>query len=175
MTPEEIQNTWLSVREQQEIRQQCKAIAKGYYILPPGIYSCNDDGEEMEITYLGLDNYIPLERQRKQMNRSDAMMLVLDEQAEQYLEEGKICDEEEISSVYQKVSIKCQFQAEQRALQDQKEVEQQEGRAMDYYCKNKEEIVANTTNPNTASITSTMTSRPSLLKQRSFLPLPSFE
>merc|ERR1719464_1454402 len=127
MTAEEIQNTWLSDHEQKEIRQLCRELAKGYYPLPAGIDKRNDhDDDGEEITYRGLESFTPLEKLRKRWNRSEARMAVLDEQDQQYLEEGMIWNEKQLAVVYQEVSIQCQSQAEKRALQDRKEIEQQQ-------------------------------------------------
>merc|ERR1712029_533049 len=88
----------------------------------------------------------PLERLRKRRNRSEALMLVLDEQEQQYVEDGRIWDEVQISLAYREVSIECQIQAEKRALQDRKEIEQQQedNATTDYSCQSKKDIVAAT-------------------------------
>merc|ERR1712048_1445023 len=68
MTEEEIQRTWLSEKEQHEIRQRCKELAKEYYTntLPAG--SCHSN-KETEETYRGLESFTPLGKRRKRTNR----------------------------------------------------------------------------------------------------------
>lgn len=135
MTSEEIHATWFTQREQQDIRLRCKELAKGYSAtLPPqaaggdSVSSRNARNEEIvdNDCYRGLESYTPVERRRKRVIRYESVMAVLEEQEHQYNEEGLIYDEEQLAYVYQEVSLKCQFEAEIRALKDRKAVEQEQ-------------------------------------------------
>merc|ERR1712032_1269546 len=123
MTEQEIQNTWLQQHEQHAIRQRCRELARDFNCTLPVGGSKNRKNKDKKTYYRGLEAYLKHGKQRKEMNRLEAIMLVLEEQKEQYLEAGYIHDEKEIALAYKEVSVECQFQAELRAIQDRKEVE----------------------------------------------------
>jgi len=125
MTEQEIQNTWLQQHEQHLIRLRCRELVRSCNCTLPAGGSNNSNNEYEETYYRGLESYVKHGKQRKEMNRLEAMMLVLEEQQEQYFQAGSIYDEEKIAFAYKEVSVECQFEAELRAVQDQKEIEKE--------------------------------------------------
>jgi len=125
MTEQEIQNTWLQQHEQHLIRLRCRELVRSCNCTLPAGGSNNSNNEYEETYYRGLESYVKHGKQRKEMNRLEAMMLVLEEQQEQYFQAGSIYDEEKIAFAYKEVSVECQFEAELRAVKDQKEVEKE--------------------------------------------------
>lgn len=126
MTPEEIATTWYTAEEQNEIRTQCRDMARHY----THQHGDDDDNEDAILCYRGLESYLPHTAQRKRMHRCEATLLVLEEQDYQdfqyqdYPHSAHVQDviATTIAEAYQTVSVECQFQAELRALQDHNDV-----------------------------------------------------
>merc|ERR1712019_227129 len=74
----------------------------------------------------GLESFIPHTKAQKYMHRLDATMLVLDEVDRQYNSKyGCIYNPNRIKSLYEQISIECQFEAELRAIQDRNDIQEE--------------------------------------------------
>mmetsp|Transcript_11500 Transcript_11500/g.11213 ORF Transcript_11500/g.11213 Transcript_11500/m.11213 type:complete len:201 (-) Transcript_11500:98-700(-) len=112
MTDEEIANTWIQEEEEYRIRKRCQELI-----------AYADDSSSSSSCYClrGLESHTKDGMIRKELNRYDSKMLVMDEQDQQYLND--CVDEEKIASVYQEISQQCQLQAERMAQKDRRDAE----------------------------------------------------
>jgi len=127
MTDEEIANTWIQEDEEYRNRKRCQELI-----------ALTDDDCSTSTYYClrGLESHTEYGKIRKEMNRYESKMLVMDEQDQQYLEDR--LDEEKIASSYKEISQQCQLRAEIMAQKDRRDVER-------YYNKNQNESSTTTT------------------------------
>mmetsp|Transcript_47214 Transcript_47214/g.53527 ORF Transcript_47214/g.53527 Transcript_47214/m.53527 type:complete len:198 (-) Transcript_47214:66-659(-) len=113
MTDEEIAKTWIQEEEEYRIRKRCQEL----------IAYAEDNSSSSSSCYClrGLESHTTDGMIRKELNRYDSKMLVMDEQDQQYVDDR--FDEEKIASVYQEISQQCQLQAERMAQKDRRDAE----------------------------------------------------
>ena len=124
-TPCEITAAWYSDEQMEKITKRCSKIIKSM-----------DAGRGRKYCVRGLEGHSNLGSISKKRNRSTAMVAVLNEQSEQWIE--NTVDEQAIADAYRRTTSSCQLWAQVKGNQDRQaadavlyKVEDEEGECMD--------------------------------------------